>query len=139
MRSVIATALLALLQVAAHSAEPWQETSRVVAVVSQKSVRSAVAAVDAALLPLGYKRDPSADQHPGNLIPGLLATYVAGTYALASLHEGSGGCLKLLIANYDRARTGSAEAARTSVEKYLRESLGSAVRFYSDVECQHAL
>jgi len=140
MGRMIASALLALAPVAALGASPWQEDSRLTARVAVGQVEALRVAVEDALIPLGFHRDASGDEHPANLIQGLLATLSADTHAHATMHEAvTPGCVTIFVSNYDRARRGSAGLARKDIKKALGERFGGAIHFYADVGCKHAL
>lgn len=141
MRAIVTILLLVISQsYAAGAIEGWRDAAEFFAAVSQRDNAAVGAAMDAAVSPLQFRPDVSARQHPANLVSGLVAAYVAGTFADAHLFEASRpGCFYIHVENYDKNRVGLAAVVRTAIERGFRASFGQDIAFFTDSECSHAL
>jgi hypothetical protein len=125
---------------AAGDSGPWLESSKVYATVANASDASIIAEGDAALAPLGFHRDSKGTTYPGNLVPGIFASYKAGNSVAAMIVEGSRpGCIVFAATNYDVHSAGLVKSAAAAIEARFRKSFGNSLTFFSDSNCSHAL
>jgi hypothetical protein len=129
-------AILALTSAAADDAPPWAEYFKVFAAVRNETEASIIREADAALAGLGFMRDSSGTVSPGNLLPGIFASYEANGSASARIIQASSPeCLAFSATNRDRGRMGLADRAGAAIEARFRAAFGANVKFYSDAKC----
>jgi hypothetical protein len=139
---VLAIVLLVLtaIPVRADDAPRWAEYFKVFAAVRNETEESIIAQADAALAPLGFQRDSTGTGYPGNLIPGIFASYRANDSARAQILQASSPeCLVFSAANYDRGQIGLVDRAGAAIKARFRAAFGLNVKFYSDAKCTLAL
>ncbi len=118
----------------------WVEYSHVYATIANFSDASIIAEGDAALAPLGFHRDSTGTTYPGNLVPGISASYKAGGLAAAMIVQGSRpGCIVFSATNYDAPAAGLVNSAAAAIEARFKKSFGGSLKFFSDAKCSHAL
>ena len=118
----------------------WVEYSHVYVTVATFSDASIIAEGDAALAPLGFHRDSIGTTYPGNLVPGISASYKAGALAAAMIVQGSRpGCIVFSATNYDEHAAGLVDSAAAAIEARFRKSFGDSLKLFSDARCSHAL
>jgi hypothetical protein len=139
---VIVLVLLTLVPPDAVADEPtgWTEHALIYLTVASHSDSAIIAEADAALASLGFHRDSVGTTYPGNLVPGIFASYKAGGLAAAMIVEASRtGCLVFSATNYDHGAAGLVEKAQAAVQARFRKSFGKDVAFFSDAKCTIAL
>ena len=114
----------------------WGEYFKVFAAVRNETEESIIAAADAALAPLGFSRESTGTASPGNLMPGIFASYETKGSARALIAQGSSPeCLVFSAKNYDPGKKGLVERAGAAIEARFRTAFGPDVSFFSDAKC----
>ena len=141
MRSVLPLLLFSILAVSvAGESQRWTESSMVYATFAHTTDSDIVAAVDAALSPLQFRRETTGTRYPGNLVPGIFASYAHGDLAKGLLVEAAvPGCIVFSVSNYARESAGLPASAVANYRARLGEHFGENVTFYSDAMCRNAL
>jgi len=138
--SALFVCVLVALSARADDAPRWAEYFKVFAAVRNETVESIIAQADAALAPIGFRRDSEGTTYPGNSLPGIFASYGANGSARAQILQASSpDCLVFSATNRDRGKIGLAARAGAAIEARFRAAFGPNVKFYTDAKCTLAL
>jgi len=128
--------MLAPIAARAHDAQPWAEYFKLFAAVRNETVEAIIAQADTALAPLGFHRDSTGTSNPGNLMPGIFASYSTNDSATALILQASSPeCLAFSATNHDSSRAGLADRAGAAIRATFQAAFGPNVKFYSDAKC----
>lgn len=134
--------LLAILLIAsstvctADDSEHWQEHRLIYMTISGVSDLRVISEADLAIAPLGWRRDSSGTTYPGNLVPGIFASYKSGALAAAMLVQASRtGCMVFSASNYEERESGLVVKATDAVRTRFTKVFGAAAKYYSDPQC----
>jgi|SRR6266699_2280416 len=139
---VIALVLLSVVARGATADETprWNESVQIFATVANFSDAAIIAEADAALSPLRFHRDSTGTTYPGNLIPGIFASYKAAELAAAMIVQASRpGCIVFSATNYNKGAAGLVDRAGAAIKTRFRVTFGKDVRFFTDPNCTVAL
>jgi hypothetical protein len=141
MRSVLPPLLVAIFGVAvADETQRWMESSMVFVTVAHASDSDIIAEVDVALSPLNFHRETTGTRYPGDLMPGIFASYALGNLTKGLLVQASApGCMVFSVSNYVRDTAGLSSTAVAAFKSHLQDHFGKDAKFYSDDMCRNAL
>ena len=132
--------IIAAVSASTTNSPPWAEYFKVFAAVRNETEESIIAAADAALASVGFRRDSLGTRSPGGGRPGIFASYKAGGSATALILQASSSeCLVFSATNHDRGTIGLVDRAGAAITARFRLAFGPNVHFYSDAKCSLAL
>jgi hypothetical protein len=138
--SIFVTLVLSAACCTAADAPRWLESIQIFATVVESSNAAIIREADAALAPIGFRRDSKGDTYPGGLVEGIFASYSSGDLARAMIVEGSReNCIVFSVTNYDKTKEGLVVASGKAIKEQLMTSFGTKVRLFSDASCKNAL